>query len=109
MTIKHVCTTVRAMGLTCVWLGQTKEFRVNILGAGDGPAYYTNDGEDAILTARAMIKHRPAYIHDLAGIAHTFTQDVATTTAGIVQSRRCGATGFGLGVCGCVSCLEKRS
>lgn len=51
-TFKAVQASVRAMGLTV--RKREGEFRVNYANGREETAYYTNDAEDAVNTARAM-------------------------------------------------------
>ena len=55
MNTSQVLTAVRAMGMTCRY--DNGEYRVNIptaWGGSEATAYYTNDADDAIGTARIM-------------------------------------------------------
>ncbi len=54
-TVKATLAAIRAIG--CTASHRNGEYRVNLKGAGEGPAYYTDDAEDAIGTARALIGH----------------------------------------------------
>lgn len=53
--IYQTMKVIREMGLTC---GRTYhgEFRVNIKGGSEATAYYTKDAEDAVGTAKWMLK-----------------------------------------------------
>jgi hypothetical protein len=53
LTIKEAMFRIRQMGLT---VGRTahREFRINFPDGTEGTAYYTNDAQDAVDTARAM-------------------------------------------------------
>lgn len=55
LTVKATLAAIRATGCTA---GRTQdgEYRVNLPGAGEGPAYYTHDAADAIGTAKDMAK-----------------------------------------------------
>lgn len=62
LTRQTVISAIRAMGLTCNWKPATNEYRVNLIkadGGTEGTSYYTNDGQDAIDTARMMAQSRP--------------------------------------------------
>ena len=52
--IKETILAVRAAGCSC---SRTREdeYRVNLKGGDEATAYYTQDAEDAIDTARAMV------------------------------------------------------
>jgi hypothetical protein len=54
MTIKEAITTIKAMGLRCKWIPETREFRINFLNGSEATAYYTDSVEDAIGTALQM-------------------------------------------------------
>lgn len=62
MTIKQTIVAVHALGLTCSWSAEWKEFRIDYkrddpryLGAPTfGSDYHADNREDAIGTARAM-------------------------------------------------------
>lgn len=51
-TVKEALAAIRALGLPCARLSETREFRV---GSGAG-AYYTDDAADAIATALDMVR-----------------------------------------------------
>lgn len=55
ITVKAALAAIRATGCTA---GRTLdgEYRVNLPGAGEGPAYYTHDAADAIGTAQDMAR-----------------------------------------------------
>lgn len=62
MTKAYCIKTIRGMGLSCVWITDTQEYRVNFreghqMYHGDDSAYYTNDADDAIGTAIHMKEH----------------------------------------------------
>lgn len=52
MTDKKMTTYMRSLGLTM--RKRDGEYRVNIAGAGEGTAYYTDDRDDALDTGREM-------------------------------------------------------
>ena len=57
MTVKQTISAVRALGCSCIRTWHN-EFRVNLpeaRGGSEATAYYTEDAEDAIDTARAML------------------------------------------------------
>ena len=54
MNLSQTVAAVKAQGLTCKWLPDTQEFRVNVRLGTEATAYYTQDPADAIGTARAM-------------------------------------------------------
>lgn len=57
LTQKEALAQIRATGATVNV--KDGEFRVNVPGGGEGPAYYTDDPKDAIGTAKAMMEqHR---------------------------------------------------
>lgn len=58
MSIKTTIASVRALSprLSCRWIAETKEYRVTVDGS-EAAACYTQDAEDAIGTAEAMVKH----------------------------------------------------
>lgn len=55
MTVRQILAAVRAMGLKARMVGD--EFRITV--KGEAEAYYTEDGADALATARAMAGLRP--------------------------------------------------
>jgi hypothetical protein len=66
MTVKATIAAVRALGMCCSHNAGAKEFRVShprVRGTNpadiEATAYYTNDGEDAVSTARTMSQPRP--------------------------------------------------
>jgi hypothetical protein len=58
MTIRYVITTCKALGMSARFLTETGEFRIvprDVPAASrEACAYYTDDGRDAIETAKAM-------------------------------------------------------
>lgn len=58
MTIRHVKTTIRTLGLVCTRT-LDGEYRVNYRQGAEATAYYTTDAEDAIGTARHMSQRAP--------------------------------------------------
>lgn len=59
MTIQQTIQAIRAMGLSCNWNAEYQEFRVNYAKRFDSrwtkdSAYFTNDKDDAIATAKVM-------------------------------------------------------
>lgn len=56
MTRREIKAGVEALGMKVRWTGNGREMRVNFPGGGESTAYYTEDGEDAIGTAKAMAK-----------------------------------------------------
>jgi hypothetical protein len=50
LTIKQVKDACKAIGVPCQWKPETREFVVN--------GYFTDDGQDAIDTAKRMAEHR---------------------------------------------------
>lgn len=55
MTVIQVQQAIRQLGMTCGYNPSTREYRVNFPKAVEDTAYYTNDAEDAIDTAKAML------------------------------------------------------
>jgi hypothetical protein len=53
MTDRDAGRYLRSIG--CVLRKRDGEYRVNVRGAGEGTAYYTDDREDAVDTGRAMV------------------------------------------------------
>lgn len=53
LTVKAVMAMCRAIG--CAARFTDGEWRINIKGAPEARAYYTNDHEDALSTARSMV------------------------------------------------------
>lgn len=60
-TVEEVRHAVRGFGLT--FRRVDGECRINFEGAGEGPAYYTDDLEDAFWTAVKMVETRPTAIY----------------------------------------------
>lgn len=58
---KEVEQIVSQMGLTIKRIANTDEYRVNYKNGREATAYYTNDLEDAYLTAYAMSFHENPY------------------------------------------------
>lgn len=58
MTDKEAARYLRAIG--CTLRKRDGEYRVNVRGAGEGTAYYTDDRADAVDTGRAMMGVRVA-------------------------------------------------
>ena len=56
MTIQQTLTTIRDLGLSARWLAATSEFRVALPDHSEPAAYYTNDGTDAVASAREMAR-----------------------------------------------------
>ena len=54
MTIQQTLKAIRDTGCTAKWNADLKEYRVNLKGGSEATAYYTEDAEDAVNTARAM-------------------------------------------------------
>jgi hypothetical protein len=54
MTIAQTLKAVKALGLTIRYSAEYKEYRINFRNGCEGSAHYTNNAEDAILTARSM-------------------------------------------------------
>ena len=50
--------TIRGLGMSAKETGEGAEIRVNLLGGSEATAYYTEDPQDAINTARAMLKRQ---------------------------------------------------
>jgi hypothetical protein len=75
MTIKEAKLEVSKIGMV---LSKTEhgEFRVNFKGGSEATAYYTNDLDDAVGTARAMKKQQPQGSHATAGITAGGHQDM---------------------------------
>lgn len=57
-TLRLVKATIHGMGMSVQWNSDTREFRVNFPGGAEATAYYTNDADDAIGTAKAMSDSR---------------------------------------------------
>lgn len=55
MTQRQTMDAIRALGLS-VRRTEHGEYRVNFKSGTEGTAYYTTDAEDALGTARAMLK-----------------------------------------------------
>lgn len=53
-TIKQTLRTIRINGCTAGYRSDLREFRVNVRGGNERSAYYTNDRDDAIKTAKVM-------------------------------------------------------
>lgn len=58
MTIKQTIDLVRAVGMTCKWQSEYREYKINYSPndarwSVDG-AYFTDDSADAVATARRM-------------------------------------------------------
>ena len=59
MTWDEVKKEAKALGMEIKWdYNGYEEYRVNFKGGKEATAYYTVDLEDAINTARAMVKER---------------------------------------------------
>jgi hypothetical protein len=56
MTTKNVLAAIRAEGMTAAY--DNREYRVNYRAGKEVTAYYTNDPQDAIDTAKYMRKER---------------------------------------------------
>ncbi len=56
MTVKATLTAIRATGATARFLDG--EYRVNVPDGDENTSYYTDDAQDAILTAAAMTAAR---------------------------------------------------
>jgi hypothetical protein len=54
-TIKGTMRAIRNLGLQCSYDSQAREFRVSRKGGAPDEAYYTNDAEDALCTARVIV------------------------------------------------------
>ncbi len=57
MNIKQTIQTIRDLGLTCRC--HDGEWRINFFGGNEDTAYYTDDAEDAVDTAKAMLGRGP--------------------------------------------------
>lgn len=57
---------IRAMGLCCVFRHHLREFRVSFPKAKRDEGYFTDDPDDAVATAKLMIKERDANISSLS-------------------------------------------
>jgi hypothetical protein len=55
MTKQQMIDAVRALGCSVQVLDG--EIRVNLRGGSESTAYYTNDRDDAVATAKAMARH----------------------------------------------------
>lgn len=58
-TVKGTLAAIRAIG--CTASHRDGEYRVNLKGAFEVAAYYTNDPQDAIDTAQAMIREQAKF------------------------------------------------
>lgn len=56
MTKKEVKAAIKAAGATAKWDAELGEWRVNVPGGSERTAYYTPDDDDAIGTAKLMMK-----------------------------------------------------
>jgi hypothetical protein len=56
LSIQSVIAVVKSFGMTCAWKPDTREYRVNFKGGSEDSAYYTQDGQDAIDTARILAR-----------------------------------------------------
>ena len=59
--IKATLQAIRALGCTASYRNEGKEYRVNLPSpkGTEATAYYTNDADDAIATARHMAENNP--------------------------------------------------
>jgi hypothetical protein len=55
---------IRALGAFVQWIPDIEEFRVNIPTGNEDTAYYTNDAQDAVGTARMMLQRYYAKKHN---------------------------------------------
>jgi len=60
MKFRDAKILLRASGMTLVHTGIPGEYRVNFIGGLEATAYYTNDLDDAVGTAGAMLAHAAA-------------------------------------------------
>ena len=56
MTMQNAKDECRDLGMTIRYNVGCDEYRVNFKGGTEATAYYTNDRDDAVLTARAMMR-----------------------------------------------------
>lgn len=59
--IKDTLQVCRAYGCTASWRSDIQEYRICPRGSGEEQAYYTDDAEDAMLTAVEMASHIGKY------------------------------------------------
>ena len=57
LTVQQTLQAIKAIPSMTARRTQYGEYCVNVRGLGEDTAYYTEDAEDAIDTARAMAKH----------------------------------------------------
>lgn len=60
-TQKQALTAIRRLGASVRYFSEWREYRVNIPGGNEATAYYTDDLDDAIGTAKQMMKHYHSY------------------------------------------------
>ncbi len=56
VTQKHALTAIRKLGASVRYSSEWGEYRVNVPGGTEGTAYYTDDAQDAIQTAKVMMQ-----------------------------------------------------
>lgn len=68
MSIQNTLDIIRAMGMNVTWNADTREYRVTFpaweirdVKTREAFAYYTNDGQDAIKSARSIREQRDHY------------------------------------------------
>jgi hypothetical protein len=57
ITLERVREILRELGITIGNRNEYGEYRVNLKGAGEGPAYYTDSLDDALGTGKHMAAH----------------------------------------------------
>jgi hypothetical protein len=62
MSIRSTLESIRGLGCTARYLSALREFRVNIPSGSELTAYYTDDPQDAIGTARQMVARSRVHI-----------------------------------------------
>ena len=86
MTIKQITAAIREMGLSCVWISETKEFRINFKNGTEETSCYA-DREDAIGTARAFCQHKPVAVVEQAPVQ---TAAAAPVTLRVMMENNAG-------------------
>jgi hypothetical protein len=61
MTLKQAKAVAKALDITISGKNASGEYRVNFVNGKEATAYYTNDLEDAVGTAKAMHDHALAH------------------------------------------------
>lgn len=87
MTLKQLKAAMKQLGCTVRY--RDGEYRVNQKSGTEATAYYTDDREDALATAQAIVRHK-TYESMLAGdrrdaelMASAFTYDIVRSAPGL--------------------------